>query len=100
MADLAADHSHDPAVRLIAFDIASTQNNQVGRMQGWLALWGLPLSGGTPMAWMGGTMPGMAACMGPAADADTAMPGMASRGRAGPAAVADRPATSTSSSCG
>jgi uncharacterized protein (DUF305 family) len=48
-------------------------------MQGWLALWGLPLSGGTPMAWMGGTMPGMAGMsMGPAGDADTAMPGMAS----------------------
>lgn len=79
MADLATDHSDDPAVRLIAFDIASTQNNQVGRMQGWLALWGLPLSGGTPMAWMGGTMPGMAGMsMGPAGDADTAMPGMAS----------------------
>jgi uncharacterized protein (DUF305 family) len=79
MADLAADRSHDPAVRLIAFDIASTQNNQVGRMQGWLALWGLPLSGGTPMSWMGGTMPGMAGMtMGPAGNADTAMPGMAS----------------------
>ena len=79
MADLAADRSHDPAVRLLAFDIASTQNNQVGRMQGWLALWGLPLSGGTPMSWMGGTMPGMAGMsLGPAGDADTAMPGMAS----------------------
>ena len=79
MADLAADRSHDPAVRLIAFDIASTQNNQVGRMQGWLSLWGLPVSGGTPMSWMGGTMPGMAGMsMGPAGDADTAMPGMAS----------------------
>jgi hypothetical protein len=22
-------------------------------MQGWLTLWGLPLSGGEPMAWMG-----------------------------------------------
>jgi uncharacterized protein (DUF305 family) len=79
MADLAADRSHDPAVRLIAFDIASTQNNQVGRMQGWLSLWGLSLSGGTPMSWMGGTMPGMAGMsMGPTGDADTAMPGMAS----------------------
>ncbi len=79
MADLAADRSHDPAVRLMAFDIGSTQNNQVGRMQGWLSLWGLPLSGGTPMSWMGGTMPGMAGMtMSPVADADTAMPGMAS----------------------
>ena len=84
MADLAADRSHDPAVRLIAFDIASTQNNQVGRMQGWLSLWGLPLSGGTPMSWMGGTMPGMGGMsMGPAGDADTAMPGMASEAELG-----------------
>jgi uncharacterized protein (DUF305 family) len=52
-------------------------------MQGWLSLWGLPVSGGTPMSWMGGTMPGMAGMtMGATADAaasaDTAMPGMAS----------------------
>jgi uncharacterized protein (DUF305 family) len=79
MADLAADRSHDPAVRLVAFDIASTQNNQVGRMQGWLSLWGLPPSGGTPMSWMGGAMPGMPGMtMAPTGDADTAMPGMAS----------------------
>jgi uncharacterized protein (DUF305 family) len=79
MADLAPEHSHDPAVRLLAFDIASTQNNQVGRMQGWLSLWGLPLSGGAPMSWMGGTMAGMSGMAGMTAGApdNALMPGMA-----------------------
>jgi uncharacterized protein (DUF305 family) len=70
MANLVADHSTDPEVRRLAFDISTTQTNQVGRMQGWLSLWGVPTTGGTPMAWMGGSghdhmdmgglMPGMA----------------------------------------
>jgi uncharacterized protein (DUF305 family) len=69
MANLAADRSEDPAVRGLAFDIASTQTNQVGRMQGWLSLWGYSPTGGDVMAWMGGhaghmaegaLMPGMA----------------------------------------
>ena len=69
MANLVADHSQDPAVRGLAFDIASTQTNQVGRMQGWLALWGYSPTGGDQMSWMdgdmhmhmsGGLMPGMA----------------------------------------
>jgi len=53
MANLALDHSEDPAVRGLAFDISATQTNQTGRMQGWLSLWGIPLTGGEPMAWMG-----------------------------------------------
>jgi uncharacterized protein (DUF305 family) len=52
MADLAADRSTDPEVLLLAFDIASTQTNQAGRMQGWLTLWGLPLTSGDTMGWM------------------------------------------------
>ena len=75
MANLVPDRSTDPEVRQLAFDIAETQQNQAGRMQGWLALWGLPPTGGDPMAWMGsdsahaghdmagmpgGLMPGMA----------------------------------------
>jgi uncharacterized protein (DUF305 family) len=56
MANLAVvgERSRDPEVRTLAFDISSTQTNQAGRMQGWLTLWGLPLSGGEPMAWMAG----------------------------------------------
>jgi uncharacterized protein (DUF305 family) len=53
MANLALALSHDDAVRGLAFDISATQTNQAGRMQGWLSLWGVPLTGGEPMAWMG-----------------------------------------------
>ncbi|WP_214403480.1 DUF305 domain-containing protein [Pseudonocardia lacus] len=73
MAAWGRDHSTDPVVRQLASDIETTQNSQIGRMQGWLDLWGaaaLPVGG--HMAWMsspthdhgGGTavatMPGMA----------------------------------------
>ena len=54
MANLALDRSTDPEVRQLAFDISSTQTNQAGQMEGWLALWGLSRSGGEHMAWMGG----------------------------------------------
>ena len=73
MANLALQRSTDDAVRGLAFDISSTQQNQVGRMQGWLSLWGYSVTGGRQMAWMGsdahaahdmsmtnGLMPGMA----------------------------------------
>jgi uncharacterized protein (DUF305 family) len=56
MANLVADRSSDQAVRLLAFDISSTQTNQVGRMQGWLSLWGYSPTGGEQMSWMGGDM--------------------------------------------
>ena len=53
MASWARDHSTDPVVRQLAFDIESTQIAQIGRMQGWLALWGrAPLPTGGYMAWM------------------------------------------------
>ena len=52
MANLVPERSEDPEVRLLAFDISSTQTNQAGRMEGWLSLWGLPSSGGEVMAWM------------------------------------------------
>lgn len=71
MANLALERSEDPEVRQIAFDISATQTNQAGRMQGWLALWGVPQSTTDRMAWMSdgghghdmtddGLMPGMA----------------------------------------
>lgn len=78
MANLAADRSQDPEIRQLAFDISSTQTNQVGRMQGWLTLWGLSVSGGQSMAWMeeaaGHDMSSMEAGSG---EADSLMPGMA-----------------------
>jgi uncharacterized protein (DUF305 family) len=71
MANLALTRSEDRAVTGLAFDISATQTNQAGRMQGWLSLWGVPLTGGDPMAWMGdgGHDMGM--------DMATPMPGMA-----------------------
>lgn len=72
MANVALDRSTDRAVRGLAFDISTTQTNQVGRMQGWLSLWGHSPTGGQAMVWMddtgghaghemdSGLMPGMA----------------------------------------
>lgn len=87
MANVARENSHDPAVRNLAFDIASTQLGQVGRMKGWLTLWGQPEQSvsGTYMGWMPGSGSGhgnghgghgMSSGARPSGDAP--MPGMAS----------------------
>ena len=74
MAGYVRDHSTDGVVRTLAYDIETSQFNQVGQMQGWLDAWGLPPQNpGTQMSWMsgghgmsdagwlaGGLMPGMA----------------------------------------
>jgi uncharacterized protein (DUF305 family) len=61
-------------VKNLAFDILTTQQNQIGRMQGWLTAWGKPLlPTGGHMAWMGGGHGAHGAAHGPMA----AMPGMA-----------------------
>jgi uncharacterized protein (DUF305 family) len=87
MANLALQRTEDAEVRQLAFDISATQTNQVGRMQGWLSLWGVPPTGGDVMAWMadggGGTGDGMDSghAMGSghamAGEAGALMPGMA-----------------------
>jgi uncharacterized protein (DUF305 family) len=78
MANLALTNSQDPEVRRLAFDISSTQTNQVGRMQGWLTLWGLPLTGSDPMSWMAGdAMAGHDMSTMSAAADGAVMPGMA-----------------------
>ncbi|MFP5070722.1 DUF305 domain-containing protein [Pseudonocardia nantongensis] len=57
MASWARDHSTDPRVRQLAFDIETTQNQQVGIMQGWLGLWNAPiLPDGGHMTWMADAM--------------------------------------------
>ena len=58
--------SEDPAIRTLAYDIATSQQAQIGMMQGWLQAWDLSQTGAeSPMTWMGmpmeGRMPGMAA---------------------------------------
>jgi len=53
MAHLAEIHSDDPEMQRYAYDMAHTQTAQVGQMEGWLVLWGLPEIGvGAHMAWM------------------------------------------------
>lgn len=45
----------DPQVRSLAYDILTSQTNQVGQMQSWLSRWDYPLDNpGEPMAWMQG----------------------------------------------
>ena len=53
MASWERDHTADPQLKLLAADIEATQTGQIGRMQGWLELWGagaLPIGG--YMRWM------------------------------------------------
>lgn len=77
MAGWGRDHTTDPVLAQLATDIERTQNNQVGQMQGWLALWDAPaLPLGGHMAWMSrapGGHHGTDAGGGPVAT----MPGMA-----------------------
>ncbi|GAA3461554.1 DUF305 domain-containing protein [Saccharothrix longispora] len=92
MANLARDKTTDSTIRQLAFDIQSTQLEQVGRMKGWLSLWGHQEQSvdGTHMKWMTGSAHDHSS----AADAGTTtalMPGMAStqelnklRGLSGP----------------
>jgi len=65
MAEIVRDRTQSADMRLLASDIALTQQAQIGMMHGWLQLWGLlPSSTEPAMAWMGhpmdGPMPGMA----------------------------------------
>lgn len=71
----------DPGVKNLAFDILTSQQSQIGRMQGWLTSWDEPLlpSGGY-MGWMSHGQD-MHHSHGPSHVQDgavTAMPGMAS----------------------
>lgn len=54
MASWERDHTTDPQLRQLAYDIESTQTGQVGRMQGWLELWGASAQpvGRPYMTWM------------------------------------------------
>ena len=66
MAEIVRDKTQSDEVRGVAADMALTQQAQIGEMQGWLAVWGLPATGTEPaMSWMEhpteGRMPGMAA---------------------------------------
>jgi uncharacterized protein (DUF305 family) len=70
MSFIIRDRTDDPDVRLLAYDIITTQQAQIGMMTAWLDEWGLPKTDPSgPMRWMSGhgahrggasTMPGMA----------------------------------------
>ena len=81
MANIARDRTADPAIEQLAFDISSTQLEQVGRMKGWLFLWGFPEQSpdGRHMWWMTSSTHGHSAGGSGSGAADAAkMPGMAS----------------------
>ena len=80
MATVAYPRAVDPYVRSLAFDVMTSQQAQIGQMQGWLALWGRALQpAGNYMTWMtnapGRSMAGMSADTGGGV---AVMPGMAS----------------------
>lgn len=57
LAMIVRDATDDPDVRLLAYDIATTQSQQSGQLYGWLRQWGLSQAGSEPsMTWM--TRPG------------------------------------------
>ncbi|CAL9344158.1 hypothetical protein SUDANB95_00331 [Actinosynnema sp. ALI-1.44] len=79
MANTARDKTTNQAIRQLAFDIESTQLEQVGRMKGWLTLWGMPEQSpdGTHMKWMATASHHSAGTTSAAGKAGL-MPGMAS----------------------
>jgi uncharacterized protein (DUF305 family) len=79
MASWERDHTADPELRQLAYDIESTQTGQIGRMQGWLELWGASAQpvGRPYMTWMAGSPTG-AHDHAVSASGVTTMPGMAS----------------------
>ncbi|NUR14861.1 MAG: DUF305 domain-containing protein [Dermatophilaceae bacterium] len=53
MALIIRDKTTDPTLRAVAYDIATSQQQQSGQMYGWLAHWGMPMTSSQPsMAWM------------------------------------------------
>ena len=53
LAMIVRDLSDDPDIRLLAYDIATTQAQQSGQLYGWLRTWGLSQAGSVPsMSWM------------------------------------------------
>jgi uncharacterized protein (DUF305 family) len=79
MASWERDHTTDPQLRQLAYDIESTQTGQIGRMQGWLELWGASAQpvGRPYMTWMAASPTG-AHDHTVTAGGVTTMPGMAS----------------------
>lgn len=64
MAVTMRDRTQDPTLRTFLLDLILTQQAQIGQMQGWLAVWNVPVSGLEP------PMKGMGEAMGMATRAD------------------------------
>lgn len=76
MSRIIREQTDDVVLRTIAYDIAMTQQHQIGQMYAWLQEWGLPQSSDAErMAWMAGS--GHAHEGGGTVPADGLMPGMA-----------------------
>ena len=53
MSMILLDRTEDPAMRMLAEDIATAQQHQVGQMYAWLSVWGVPQAAPEPsMTWM------------------------------------------------
>lgn len=85
MSLIVRDRSNDEAVRTVAYDILTSQQQQMGQMYGWLQMWGLSQTGSGPaMAWMAkghgghGGMTASGASASASGSGSTTMPGMAS----------------------
>ena len=84
MSLIVREKSSDPALRAMAYDVITSQQQQIGQMYAWLDGWGLPqTSPRTSMAWMSGMdHPGMAGMPSGSGSMtvlpDGRMPGMAS----------------------
>jgi uncharacterized protein (DUF305 family) len=90
LAMIVRDATDDDEVRLLGYDIATTQAQQAGQMYGWLAEWGLSQAGSEPsMTWM--TRPAIDGATGhgdhAASDPDAHVPGAPMPGLATPAQV-------------
>jgi len=84
MASWERDHTTDPELRQLAFDIETGQSRQIGYLQGWLGLWRASNQSPTGyMRWMPADGPGMAD-----------MPGHSGAG-GGPAGTSAGPAMDT-----
>ncbi|WP_323959801.1 DUF305 domain-containing protein [Arthrobacter sp. JZ12] len=78
MSRIVRDRTDDVVIRTIAYDIAMTQQHQIGQMYGWLEEWGLPQSTDAErMAWMAGSHGGHGNGPENMLTQDGLMPGMA-----------------------
>lgn len=81
MSSIAMTNAVDPLVRNLAFDMLTSQQNQVGQMQGWLAIWDRAAVGSDGyMGWMSADEHGhsMSSMANDSGGPVAAMPGMAS----------------------